>query len=173
MMRPFQGLTETAKDVRQTAHGKGKRRTATAPRHECAATGRQRQRGTAKGERGVRQDCLTHGTAPRQMWARTGTAKADGRQRGLSELRNGVGVRLFRGRFWCMLYQAGLMGVRERRFVSSLHPMSVYTPLSRSFYEASTPQVARALLGKVLVHETGEGCCAGVIVETEAYLAED
>src|SRR5262249_17483889 len=40
--------------------------------------------------------------------------------------------------------------------------------LKRAFYEKGPVEVARALLGKVLVH----GPTAGVIVETEAYLGE-
>jgi DNA-3-methyladenine glycosylase len=39
--------------------------------------------------------------------------------------------------------------------------------LARSFYARDVVQVGRELLGKVLVH----GPCAGIIVETEAYLA--
>jgi len=51
--------------------------------------------------------------------------------------------------------------------------VSGLTPLPRSFYEPSAGLVAQRLLGHWLIHQTPEGPCGGVIVETEAYLFDD
>jgi DNA-3-methyladenine glycosylase len=45
--------------------------------------------------------------------------------------------------------------------------------LRRDFYDRPTLDVARDLIGKLLVHRAGRTPTAGVIVEVEAYIGED
>jgi DNA-3-methyladenine glycosylase len=45
--------------------------------------------------------------------------------------------------------------------------------LTREFYDRPTLDVARDLIGKLLVHRSGRSRAAGVIVEVEAYIGED
>jgi len=45
--------------------------------------------------------------------------------------------------------------------------------LNREFYSKDTKEVAREILGKILVHKTEEGTLKGKIVEVEAYLGLD
>lgn len=47
------------------------------------------------------------------------------------------------------------------------------TPFDQTFYARPTLEVARDLIGALLLHDTPCGCLSGYIVETEAYIAPD
>ncbi len=48
-----------------------------------------------------------------------------------------------------------------------------YQPVTKSFFNKPTIEMAKSLLGQVLIKETTEGVTAGRIVETEAYQGPD
>jgi DNA-3-methyladenine glycosylase len=45
-----------------------------------------------------------------------------------------------------------------------------YKPVDPSFFQQPTLELARSLIGKLLIKETEEGTASGIIVETEAYI---
>ncbi|MBM7646518.1 DNA-3-methyladenine glycosylase [Scopulibacillus daqui] len=45
--------------------------------------------------------------------------------------------------------------------------------ISREFFQMSSLHLAKALLGKTIVHETRQGTTSGIIVETEAYMGPE
>ena len=57
--------------------------------------------------------------------------------------------------------------------MGGVNPLWLARPLSRVFYARPTEQVARELLGKIIVRRLGDVELAGRIIETEAYLGGD
>jgi DNA-3-methyladenine glycosylase len=69
------------------------------------------------------------------------------------------------------------MPISTRRSVYPVSSVRRYTegsePLSESFFARPTVEVAKALLGTLLVHELAGGVRVGRVVETEAYVGPD
>jgi DNA-3-methyladenine glycosylase len=62
---------------------------------------------------------------------------------------------------------------QETNFMEALHMENLpkeIVPLPQEFYEQSTLELAKAMLGCLLVKETQQGMTCRIIVETEAYI---
>src|SRR2546425_1126283 len=68
----------------------------------------------------------------------------------------------------------GRRGARpDRGSLATAAPRGAGRRLPRRFFDRPSPVVARALLGRMLVHDAPDGPRAGRIVEVEAYRAFD
>jgi hypothetical protein len=62
---------------------------------------------------------------------------------------------------------------KSRKIPMTLSQSLITTELKRTFFQRKAPLVALDLLGRLFIHQSPEGPCGGIIVETEAYDESD